>query len=512
MANKIQHDYNPDVLSCLANLSSDEVFTPPDVVKQMLDLLPQELFQDKSTRFLDPVTKSGVFLREIAKRLISGLEDEIPDLQTRVDHIFQNQLFGIAITELTSLLSRRSLYCSKYPNSVYSASLFDDIEGNIRFKIIRHAWNNGKCAYCGASQQEFDRGEELETHAYEFIHTAHPERIFNMRFDVIIGNPPYQLDTGGSGRQARPIYPLFIAKSKMLGPRYLSMIIPSRWFAGGMGLDGFRREMLNDNRISHLVDFPNAKECFPQSSISGGVCYFLWERDYQGDCLFTNVADDEISHQRRVLNEFPVLVRYNKSVDIIHKIREKNEDNLIGIVSSISPFGIPTSERGQVSRDEKYPFKLYSSAGEGFVSKQQIAKGFEYLNEYKVLVSQTSSEHAGEPARDGRFRVLTSSIRVLGPTEVCTHSYLVLGPLDTQEEAENLADYLKLIFVRFLILQALTSIHITKNTFIFVPIQDFSVPWTDKELYHKYNLTDDEIAFIESMIRPMEPGGEKNVE
>jgi len=497
---RYNYSYNPDVLSCLANLSSDEVFTPPTVVNQMLDLLPQSLWSDPTTTFLDPACKSGVFLREISKRLLEGLKERIPDLQTRIDHIFQKQLYGIAITELTSLLSRRSLYCSKYPNSRYSITAFSEPSGNIQFHRIEHSWRNGRCVFCGATQSEYDRGLELETHAYGFIHTVYPEELFNMKFDVIIGNPPYQLSDGGAGASARPIYHIFIEQAKKLQPRYLVMITPSRWFAGGKGLDAFRREMITDKRIRRIVDYANAKECFPGISLGGGVNYFLWDRDNPGDCMITNVLNNNLSTKIRDLNEFPIFIRSNEAIGIIHKIRAFAEESFSSTVSSRNPFGFPSNHRGFKKSDIRQ-IKIFSSGDAGFVSDDEVIQGKELVDQHKLMVSKLISEHAGEPDKNGMFKVL-SKMLLLEPQEVCTDSYLIVYSSKNNIEVENCFGYLCSRFARFLLLQAITSINLSKEKFIFVPLQDFSKPWTDEKLYTKYGLDEKEIAFIESTIRP----------
>lgn len=496
--------YNPDVLSCLANLSNDEVFTPPEVANQMLDMLPAEIWSDPDATFLDPACKSGVFLREIAKRLIKGLENEIPDLDERLEHIFKKQLHGVAITELTSLLSRRSVYCSKYPNSRYSVVEFDDPEGNIRFKRCEHSWVNKRCKYCGAAQDELDRGEEFESHAYEFIHTINPREITPMKFDVVIGNPPYQLDTAGAGRQARPIYNLFVDQAMKLKPRYLSMIIPSRWFAGGMGLDSFRKTMTTDGRIRKLVDYANAKDCFPQNSISGGVCYFLWDRDHPGTCEFTNVAGSKTNTLVRRLDEWPVLVRYNDAVDIIRKVQAHNEPALDLIGTPLMPFGLSTKTRGSVKPTSSSDLVLHSSAGISYFPKKDLPKGEELLDGFKILMSKTGAEHAGEPDKDGQFRVLTKSMSIIGPNHICTHSYFIMGQFETDQEAANLLSYLKTKFARFLVLQMMTSINVSKAVFQFVPQQDWRRTWTDEELFDKYGLNEAERSFINELIKPFD--------
>lgn len=498
-------NYKPDILNCMANLSNDEVFTSPNVVNKMLDLLPDELWSNPDVKFLDPACKTGVFLREIAKRLIKGLEYVYPDLQERVNHIMEKQLYGISITEITALMTRRTLYCSRIANGTYSIveNLFDTKSGNIYFERIEHSWAKGKCEICGASQKTMDRETDLETHAYPFLHKDIKEIFGDMKFDVIITNPPYQLETGGAGRQAKPIYNLFVEQAKKLNPKYLAMIIPSRWFAGGMGLESFRNSMMNDNHITKIVDYSNAKECFPQNSISGGVCYFLRERDKKRNCEFTNINNGNSNTLIRPLNEFNVLVRYNLAVSIIHKIKEKKEVSIDTIVSPLMPYGLSTNYRGKVNKDSDDELALHSSSGITYIKPEEISKGFDNVEKYKVLISKTSAEHAGEPGKDGKFRVITSSAKVIGPKEVCTHSYFTVGEFDNFEEANNVLCYLKTKFVRFLILLSLSSINLSKLVFPFVPMQDFTKSWTDNELYKKYNLTEQDINFIESMIKPI---------
>lgn len=510
----IQTVYNPDVLTCLANLSNDEVFTPPNLVNQILDLLPVELWSNKDAKFLDPVCKSGVFLREIAKRLNVGLEKQIPNKQKRINHIYKNQLFGIAITELTSLLSRRSVYCSKTANGKYSVcETFEDAQGNIIYERLKHSWAStgsavGKCSFCGASQEVYDREESLETYAYNFIHTDKPEEIFKMKFDVIVGNPPYQLnDGGGTGSSAKPIYHLFIEQAKRLNPRFLSMIVPARWYSGGKGLDSFRSEMINDKRIRVLVDYEDSRDCFPGVDIAGGVCFFLWDRDNQGECNVKNIRKGIVSNTKRYLNEYETFIRNNQAVDIVSKVNLKSLSFLDKRVSSRMPFGLNSN----VKPSKKGDLNIITSGGSGNIDSSQITSGLNLIKKWKVLLSKTSNDHAGQPDKDGRRRIF-SRIQVMPPNTVCTESYLVVGGYDSKEEAINMTNYLRTTFVRFLVSTILLTQNITKNKFVFVPDLDMNEPWTDEKLYKKYGITNEEIAFIESMIRPMENNQDQDLQ
>jgi len=519
---------NPDVLTCIANLSNDEVFTPPELANQMLDAVEEawaanhageSIWQDSSLTFLDPFTKSGVFLREITKRLVVGLEKEIPDLAERVDHILTNQVYGIAITELTALLARRSLYCSKWANGEHSiASTLSTDQGNVWFERIEHTWEKKRCQLCGASRAEYSRSDTLETHAYLLIHTTHPRgrvaEIFGaeMNFDVIVGNPPYQLnDGGGVGSSAIPIYHRFVEQAKALDPQLLAMVTPSRWFTGGRGLNDFRDGMLNDARLRELHDFPDASDVFPGVEIKGGVSYFLWSRDHEGLCRVTTQIDGgtKSTAERPLLEEgFDHFIRYNELISILQKVGAKSDKTFDTLVSANDPFGFDVREPNSYRRvkpelkDTPFPdcvgiyYFGWRKNGLGYVRRSSVVKGEDLIDKYKVFIPKAWG--VGDPETDWLSPFIGE------PGTASTETYLAIGPFSSRKKASNAMAFIQTRFFHALV----AAVKITQNTMQYayqcVPVPDFTRPWTDKELYEEYGLSADDIQFIEGWIRPGE--------
>ena len=544
---------NPDVLTCIANLSNDEVFTPPGLANQMLDTLTEawtaandgaNIWADKTLKFLDPFTKSGVFLREITSRLVEGLKDEIPDLQERVDHILTKQIFGIGITQLTSLIARRSLYCSKSANGSHSiAKSFTTQVGNIWYERVDHTWVgatefietadsngkpirkgiNGRCKFCGASQKTLDRGAGLETHAYDFIHTgnikARIAELFGdeMQFDVIIGNPPYQLGDGGGGggASATPIYNLFVENALALDPRYAVMITPSRWFSGGKGLEEFRDRMLSDHHLMKLVDHPQLYDVFPGVKIRGGVSYWLWGREHDGDCeVVTKIGSEVIGEPSfRRLDAYDVLVRRNEAVRILdrvagYRVDGRPEANLGDQVSARKPFGL-TNQRGKPTAGGiKDPVLVYGNQITSYMERSAITSNKGWIDEWKVLLVKAH----GTSGRDD-VTILGEPV-VAGPGTACTETYLVIGICDTETEARNLAGYMRTRFVRFLVSLRKITQNITRDSYRFVPKLPVNRAWTDQDLYERYSISPEQIKFIESLIaeRPSDEPAEPSAD
>jgi len=488
----------PDILDCIANLSSDEVFTPPNVANQVLDLLPQKIWSNPDIKILDPCAKTGIFLRESARRLMVGLEKKIPNEIERREHIFKNMLFGMAITELTGLVSRRSLYYSKDAMNDFSIVQFKDSDGNIQFKRMEHDYVQGKCKVCGSPYENLERGESMENYAYQFIHEEVSD---DMRFDVVIGNPPYQLESGGFGAQATPIYQLFVEQAFKLKPRYVAMIIPSRWFSGGMGLSNFRKRMLSSTKFRKLVDFPDASEVFPGVVIRGGICYFLWDEKYDGKCEISTVQNQQSpSSSMRYLGEHgDTFIRFNEAIPILEKLQETLTKNgsLEDLISPINPFGIPTNFKDYKEKSFAGSILLYTYDGFKHVSKSEVKTNLNWINKWKVFIPKAESGNDVYP------RNIIGKPVVSPPKSVCTMSYLVAGVFDSEEEAENYASYLRSKFARFVIGLRKVSMDVSRANFSFVPQLVFQKSWTDAQLYKKFNLSQAEIDFIDSKIKEM---------
>ena len=510
----------PDILDCIANLSSDEVFTPPDLVDKILDLFPEEIWRDSTLKWLDPACKTGIFLRQIAKRLMEGLRDEFPNEEERREHIFHNMLYGIALTDLTALMSRRSLYTSKSANSEKSIAEFASPEGNISYDNRPHTYVNGSCKYCGNKEgSELDRDESRERHAYNFIHLTE-EEAKNMKFDVIVGNPPYQLSDGGFGASAMPIYQLFVEQAKRLEPHYMAFIIPSRWFTGGKGIDKFRDEMLKDRHVKELVDFPSSSDCFPGVDIPGGVCYFVRDSKYIGKTrIKTYNGETIVNNSERYLDDgnAGIFIRYSQMISVLKKVQSLHEITMDTIISSQKPYGLRTDFFVNPEKYDLPPIfdhenevhstsiKIYGLNRGKRIEKYvpidyPLPSGREYIEGYKIFIPSANGCKAigeGEPTP-----VLGSPI-LAEKFSACTETFLRIGSWNSKEEAKNALTYLKTKFFRFLVGIKKTTQHTSKETYSMVPMLDFHEEWTDEKLFERYDITPEEQDYIKSMIKEM---------
>ena len=496
----------PDVLEVIANLSNDAVNTPPRVANAVLDLLPEHVWHDPSLRWLDPASKTGVFPREITKRLMIGLAEAIPDENTRLKHILTNMVFAFATESITGMMTRRSLYCSKDATSPLSAAELATPEGNVWHERVEHSFDTkGRCTECGGTKAQLEQPGR-DNRAYGFIHEVGRKQIakeHNMKFDVVVGNPPYQMDADGSNRSI-PIYDLFVEEAKKLNPKYISMIVPSRWLAGGLGLGEFRATMLNDDRIRRMVDFPNAEDVFPGvgKSIKGGVMYFLWDRDGRGTCATTIRRGTETSGpHERVLNEYDIFVRETKALEILEKVQAKNKKPLSDVMSARTAFGIVSNFQGYHKTKQKGDVRFYATSSRGrieaWIPRSEVLTNHEAIGSWKAMVPKAGSD-GGQKLPD----VVLGQPWIAEKPSVCTQSFLFVQT-ETKEEAESVCSYYRTRFLRFLVSLRKITQDTTRDSYLWVPQQTWDRTWADAELYRKYGITKEEQEYIESMVKEM---------
>lgn len=493
----------PDILDCLAQLSNDEVPTPPKVARAMLDLLPAEVWKNPDYKWLDPFSKSGVFLREVASRLLEGLSGWEPDFEKRREHIYRSMLYGTAITTMTGMIARRSLYCSRDASSELSVVRFDIPDGNLPFIPTQHTFSNGRCSICGAPDLLERQGRE--NHAYSFIHGTYPtEELKDVKFDVIVGNPPFQVNDGGGGGGASstPLYNLFVEQAISMNPRHIVMITPSRWFSGGKGLYDFRDRMLNDKRLVALVDHPQLYDCFPGVKIRGGVSYWHWDREHNGPCLVSTKIGDQLIGvpAKRDLGAYDVLVRRNQAVTILDKIAGHRVDGAAELslgdqVSARKPFGL-TNEKGKANPDGlSDPVLVYGNQIQTYMEREAIPSNKEWIDDWKVLLVKAHGTSGREDTTILGEPVLAA------PGSACTETYLVIGRTKDEKKSRYLAAYMRTRFVRFLVSLRKITQNITRDSYKFVPQLPMDREWTDDDLYARYGLTAEDINFIESTIK-----------
>lgn len=439
-----------------------------------------DTFANAGARVLEINSKTGLYPLYVTysifrSRCAACSEEELDDekLQQLWDAAVRENVFVICKTPMAKQITRRTL--AGYRDIPVNAHYFDDLINMMKNK----------------PRQFVDRVLKPSYWKQEGVKT--------MKFDAVVGNPPYQVMDGGSKASATPVYNYFVEQAKELKPTYVSMIIPARWYSGGRGLDAFRESMLHDHRIRQLFDYSDSNDCFAGVDIAGGICYFLWDENHNGSCEVVNFHNGARYETLRQLDDNKVFVRYGQALSILNKVQQQTTEFYDSKVSSQKPFGLRT----YVVPTEDGDIQLRYNKGIGPFKRELVTGAFDWIDKWKVIMSYLTYDHAGRADKDGKRRIF-STMEVLPPKVVCTETYIVVDTFNSEIEAKNLLQYLKTKFVRFLVAQVTTTQHISKANFALVPIQDFSKEWTDAQLYKKYGLTDEEIAFIESMIKPME--------
>lgn len=537
---------NFDILETINNVGNDEVFTPVNVCQQILDLLPPEVWSNPDLKWLNPFDKNGVFLREIALRLDLGLIKWESDVEKRRKHILQNMIFSIGLTKFTSQVSRRTVYYCSHANRSFDGNVdqdgnsingyaigngqwFDTEQGNILTPITDHSFKKGKCIYCGTFEKNKDGtpgkyadSKQLEHYAYEFIHVddleKHLQKRFfggkKMKFDIIIGNPPYQIsDGGGTGDSAKPIYQLFIQQAKMLKPNHIVMIIPSRWMKGGKGLDSFREEMISDTHLRVLHDYEDAKEIFPGFNIDGGVCYFDWDIEYNGkvDYFTHKLGGEETIHSKRYLKSkgSNKIIRDPRQLSIVEKTH--NFDKFSSIVMARNPYGFSSDF---FNRPKNYGFdsiplnptnnsvRIFGIIGKkggakriiGFIDRDLVTLNTSEIDKYKLFFSKAYMTTSTIPPE----------IIIGEPGDICTETFLQIGSFATKNEALSCLSYIKTKFFRALLFFNRHSLNISRESFDLIPLKIFNQTFKDNDLYKEFNLSDESVEYIELTIKDME--------
>ena len=486
-----------------------EVFTPAGTVNAMLDLLPAWVWDaHPSVTFLEPSCGTGNFLVAVLTRKLAAVDAAHtagtlpagPSVDGRVFHGLAalTSIYGVELSPenvLGETGARARLveaflrWCGATENEATRAEARGIVERNL---ILGDMLSDGRDSL-PLSAYTFDPATRTWSHA--------PATLGAMPLGVILGNPPYQREDAGHGRSATPLYHAFVRHAVALGPGCVLMIVPSRWMAGGKGLDAFRDGMLRDRRLAVLVDHPDSRDVFPSVDIAGGVCELLWLRDHDGPCSVVSEWPGGRTTDVRELSEFDVVIRCPRALAIVRKVRARAQDSMRAMVSARKPYGLDT--RARPTRDVNgATVTLRWQNGEGPLPRSAVTRGADTIDAWKVVASYAAFDHAGAPAPDGRRRVL-SVVAILPPGTVCNETYLVIGAFDTQREAESLRSYMHTRFFRFLLSLRMCSQHLTRSVYEFVPQQRWDRPWTDEALYAAYGLDAQERAHIEAAIREM---------